>query len=80
MKLVEFPEQSVVLTFTRIPHEPRFMVASGTNPDQSYIVDLEWQEERWHRPRLKCGCVKGLQDLPCVHVRLIRELLNRLDR
>lgn len=68
-----------MMQFTRIPHEPRLLVASVTNPDQSYIVDLLWQEEPWHRPKLKCGCIRGLDNKDCCHVRLIRELLRHAN-
>lgn len=64
------------MTFIRIPGEPRFLVQSRTHPDQCYIVDLAYQPEPWSKPRLACGCPKGLQDLPCVHVKLIRKVVK----
>lgn len=71
------------MTIEPIPFEVgRFIVASETDADSAYVVDLCWQENPWNKPIVYCGChqffCKGKK--MCKHIEATVEFeLNRLQ-
>lgn len=48
------------MSVTPFPNElGRFFVTSDTS-DNTYVVDLQFQEEPWMKPKPLCGCIRGL--------------------
>ena len=45
------------MTVTRIPGEPtRFWVSSESRPEVEHLVDFDWRDEKWMKPKALCGC------------------------
>lgn len=45
------------MTVTPIPFEKsRFFVSSESRSGVDHVVDLDWRDEKWHKPRALCGC------------------------
>ena len=56
---------------TPIPWEKtRFFVSSESRVGVDHIVDMDWRDEKWHRPRALCSCeqcqAKGFR--VCKHI------------
>jgi hypothetical protein len=48
--------KGATVSITPIPFEQgRFYVQSQSRPIL-HVVDLQWQEESWHKPKPFCGC------------------------
>lgn len=67
------------MTVSPIPHEPaRFFVSSESRPDVEHIVDLDWREQKWHRPTALCSCeqcqAKGFK--VCKHIWQVVDFVN----
>lgn len=65
------------MTIRRIPGEMRFWVSSESR-DIEHLVDLTWQEEKWHRPRFLCSCEQmSAKHMPfCKHVEFLVDTLT----
>ncbi len=56
----------------------RFFVSSESRSDVDHIVDMDWREEKWHRPRAKCGCeqVQAKGEATCKHIFAVVDYLS----
>lgn len=64
-----------------MPFEPtRFKVESESKPDgiPYYVVDFDWRDEQWHKPKAVCGCPDcfAKKFKPCKHVWRVVEFLK----
>jgi len=70
-----------IVTIEAIPFEQgRFRVWSTRNPTSAYIVDLQWQEEPWHKAKPACGCIRAFgHHETCEHIfEVVKLELKRL--
>lgn len=63
----------------QIPGETtRFFVSSESRTGVSHVVDMDWRDEKWHRPKALCGCeqvqAKGLPT--CKHIFAVVDYLK----
>lgn len=67
------------MTVSPVPFEPsRFWVSSESRADVEHLVDLSWQDEKWHRPKALCSCeqcqAKGFK--VCKHILIVAQWVN----
>ena len=63
-----------------VPFEDsRWFAWSGTDPIDAYIVDTQWQEEPWHKPKPFCGCPEMMakHKKTCKHLDALNDYLSR---
>ena len=71
------------MTVSHIPGEYcRFFVSSESRAGIDHIVDMDWRDEKWHRPKAVCSCeqvqAKGLRT--CKHIFAVVDYLNTITK
>ena len=61
-----------------VPFEPtRFWVTSESRSIE-HLVDFDWRDEKWHRPKAVCSCeqvqAKGFK--VCKHILRVADFIN----
>jgi hypothetical protein len=63
---------------TPIPMEPTRFWVSSESRDIDHLVDLDWRDEKWHRPKAVCSCeqmqAKGFK--VCKHIFCVADYVN----